>query len=172
MSMQFTYYMLPEEFAAHDASVVSECNGVITELRDGRIGCIASRVESKLQGMRWNLGFTRPAFINAIQVMKHVTSTGITFSIDHFRSPVIEAHVFPFRDGVLRRQRLYSLTATDFRGQDLSFDVEEYVTFAQRFMRRWKKGLKYVRWPELPDGYYSPGALDAIARGVATAALN
>ncbi len=170
MSMQFTYYMLRAEIPAHDNRVLAACDGVIACLLDGEIKCVADRLITINGSMVWNIGFTRRKWLEAIVTKQYETPRGTESGIVEECSPLIDGHVNLDQVGIIRRRRLYSLTDVDFRGEDVKFDVDEYVQFARRFMRLWKKGLEFVRSPALPEGYYSVGALDAIRRGVAVPA--
>jgi hypothetical protein len=168
MSTQFTYYMTPEEIPRHDAVVMAECDAVIVSFRDGRLVEVQDRVATAGGKMLSAVGFTQRKWVDAIVTETYDTPKGLHYVIDESRSPMIEACLFPSSRDVLRRQRLYSVSAADLRGRHVSLDIDEYARFAARLMRRWKKGLKYIKGPELPSGYYTPGALDAISRGLAT----
>jgi len=171
VSMQFTYYMTPEEIPEHDATVMAECDAVIVCFRDQRLVEVQDRVATAGGKMLSAVGFTQRRWVGAIVTETYDTPKGLNCAINPFDSPLVEAWIFPSSGNVIRPHRLYSRTAADFRGRHVNFDIDEYAQFAARLMRCWKKGLKCIKGPELPDGHYSPGALDAISRGVARPAL-
>ncbi len=147
---------------------MSMCDAVIACIADGKLSQVATRAVLVDGYPAQYIGFTREKWLAQIEVVHHVTESGQHVVINQNRSPIIESRLPLDEPLSIRRRRMYSFTESDFRTEQVNFDVAEYVKFAKKFMRHWKEGLTCVKDTDLPEGYYSPAALDAIQRGLAT----